>query len=64
MLHSTVIGVDLAKNAIQVCVVARQQVLSNKEMTPSQFATWLVKTKPSTVVFEVKITGHPIYLVD
>ncbi|BEU02402.1 IS110 family transposase [Agarivorans sp. OAG1] len=58
MLHTTVIGVDLAKDAIQVCVVARQQVLSNKEMTPSQFATWLVKTKPSTVVFEACSTSN------
>ena len=35
-MKSTIIGVDLAKNIIQVCVVKH-----NKEMTPYEFSHWL-----------------------
>ncbi|WP_296055349.1 IS110 family transposase [uncultured Amphritea sp.] len=51
-MNISIAGVDLAKKVIQICVVKRNTVLSNKEMTPSQFEEWLAKSKPMTVVFE------------
>ena len=36
-MHSTRVGVDLAKDVIQVCVFKRNKVQSNIEMTPDEF---------------------------
>ena len=47
MRNSNTIGVDLAKNVIQVSVVtpANKQI-SNKELTRIKFAEFLAKQKP------------------
>ncbi|MBN0988628.1 IS110 family RNA-guided transposase, partial [Amphritea pacifica] len=57
-MNISIAGVDLAKKVIQICVVKRNTVLSNKEMTPSQFEEWLAKSKPMTVVFEACATSN------
>jgi len=51
-MNNTIVGVDLAKNVIQVCIVKDNEVVSNKEIIPEQFMLWLLNTKPVTVVFE------------
>ncbi|WP_173670898.1 hypothetical protein [Vibrio mediterranei] len=40
-MRTTIIGVDLATKAIQVCVYLNSKVLSNKELTPQQFSEFL-----------------------
>ena len=53
------IGVDLAKNVIQVCVVsATNKQLANKELTRKKFAEFLIKHKPALVAFEACATAH------
>ncbi|MFA1563310.1 IS110 family RNA-guided transposase [Aliivibrio fischeri] len=51
-MKNTIIGVDLALKAIQVCVYANNKVQSNTEMTPKQFSAYLSTFLPSTVIFE------------
>lgn len=51
-MKKTIVGVDLAKKVIQVCVVKGTEIVSNDEMPSGQFASWLVKAKPAIVVFE------------
>ena len=51
-MYSTIVGVDLAKQVIQVCVVKHNKVLSNKEMIPSEFISWLANHSKAMVVFE------------
>jgi len=51
-MNNTIVGVDLAKNVIQVCLVKHNEVISNKEITPEQFMLWLINTKPVTIIFE------------
>ena len=56
--HNT-IGVDLAKNVIQVCVVSvTNKELLNKELTRKKFTEFLVKQKPALVAFEACATAH------
>ena len=57
-MNISIAGVDLAKKVIQVCVVKRNTVLSNKEMTPDQFKEWLAKSKSMAVVFEACSTSN------
>ena len=53
------IGIDLAKNVIQVCVVSpANKQLQNKELTRKKFAEFLIKQKPSLVAFEACATAH------
>ncbi|MEO2279177.1 IS110 family transposase [Pseudoalteromonas pernae] len=58
MNNTTVIGVDLAKDVLQVCVYANNQVRSNVEMTPQAFTSWLATQSPSTIVFEACATSN------
>ena len=51
-MHSTRVGVDLAKEVIQVCTLKHEKVESNQEMSRSQFTHWLANSKPCTIVFE------------
>lgn len=44
-MKSTIVGVDLAKNLIQVCVFTNNKVHSNTEMTPNGFTDWLANSK-------------------
>jgi transposase len=56
--HNT-IGVDLAKNVIQVCVVSSSnKELQNKELTRKKFSEFLVKQKSALVAFEACATAH------
>lgn len=52
------VGVDLAKEVIQVCIYTNKKVRSNVEMTHHEFLTWLFKTKPVIIVFEACGTSN------
>ena len=59
MKYSTTVGVDLAKNVIQVSVVSpRGKELLNRSLTRRKFAEFLGKQKPSLVAFEACATSH------
>lgn len=57
-MNNTRIGVDLAKDVIQVCVYKYNKVLSNTEMTPRDFSLWLINLKPVTIIFEACGTSN------
>ena len=52
------VGVDLAKEVIQVCIYTNQKVHSNKEMTHNDFLLWLFNTKPTHLIFEACGTSN------
>ena len=59
MSYSTTVGVDLAKNVIQISVVSdRGKELSNRSLTRKKFAEFLGKQKPSLVAYESCATAH------
>ena len=59
MRYSTTVGVDLAKNVIQVSVVSgRGHELSNRSLTRKKFAEFLSKQSRSLVAFEACSTAH------
>ena len=59
MRYSTTVGVDLAKNVIQISVISsRGKELSNRSLTRKKFADFLDKQKPSLVAFESCATAH------
>ena len=59
MRNSNTIGVDLAKNVIQIAVVSTSnKELLNKELSRVKFAEFLAKQKPSMVAFEACGTAH------
>lgn len=59
MSYSTTVGVDLAKNVIQVSVVSvRGKELLNRSLTRRNFAEFLCRQKPSLVAFEACATSH------
>ena len=58
MKNITTVGVDLAKEVIQVCVAVRGKTISNTEMTPQEFRCFLVKMKPCIIVFEACATSN------
>ncbi len=49
-MKNTIVGVDLAKDVIQVCVYTN--VRSNTEMTPSDLIDFLANSKSLTIIFE------------
>jgi transposase len=56
--HNT-IGVDLAKNVIQVCAVTpRYKQLHNKALSRKKFSEYLTKQKPGLVTLEACATAH------
>jgi len=57
-MKNTIVGVDLAKEVIQVCVYANKKVQSNSEMKHHEFCEWLFKTSNTTVVFEACGTSN------
>ncbi len=57
MKHS-ITGVDLAKDVVQVCVVRRNKVVFNKEMSISEFSAWLASSKAMIIVFEACATSN------
>ena len=59
MRYSTTVGVDLAKNVIQISVVnGRGKEMSNRSLSRKKFAEFLGKQKPSLVAFETCATAH------
>ena len=59
MRYSTTVGVDLAKNVIQVSVLSgRGKELLNRSFTRRKFAEFLGKQKPSLVAFESCASAH------
>ena len=59
MSHSTTVGVDLAKNVIQVSVISpRGKELLNRSLTRRKFAEFLGKQQPALVAFEACATAH------
>ena len=58
MNNSTIIGVDLAKDVFQVCVYTNNKVLSNNEMTPQAFTSWIANQTPTIVIFESCATSN------
>ncbi len=59
MSYSTTIGVDLAKNVIQISVVSsRGKERINRSLTRRKFAEFLGKQKPALVAFEACATSH------
>lgn len=59
MSYSTTVGVDLAKNVIQISVVSgRGKELFNRSLTRRKFAEFLGKQKHSVVAFESCATAH------
>ncbi len=59
MSYSTTVGVDLAKNVIQISVVSdRGKELSNRSLTRKKFAEFLGKQKRSLVAFESCASAH------
>ena len=57
-MENTIVGVDLAKDVIQVCVLTNKKVRSNTEMTPSEFIDFLVNAKSLTIIFEACGTSN------
>lgn len=51
-MKSTIVGVDLVKNVIQVCVCTNNKMHSNTEMTPNEFIDWLANCASITIAFE------------
>lgn len=59
MKQSNTIGVDLAKNVIQISEAApSNRELSNRELSRLKFAEFLAKQKPALVAFEACATAH------
>ena len=53
MQNSNVIGIDLAKNVIQVCRINKHgELLSNKAVSPNKLKVLLAKATPSLVAME------------
>lgn len=50
-MNNTIIGVDLAKHFIQLCVVTKNKLVSNTEITAQDFTAWLVQSQPAMIVF-------------
>lgn len=51
-MNNTIVGVDLAKDVIQICIIEENEVISNEEVTTVQFMLWLINRKPITIIFE------------
>ncbi len=47
-MENTIVGIDLAKDVIQVCVFTNKKVRSNTKMTPSDFTAFLANAKSLT----------------
>ncbi len=59
MSHLNTIGVDLAKNIIQVSLVSvLGKELRNTALTRTKFAEFLARQKQSLVAFEACATAH------
>ena len=57
-MNNTSVGVDLAKEVIQVCIFTNNKVRSNTEMPPKEFSLWLINAKPAIIIFEACGTSN------
>lgn len=58
-MKAKLVGIDLAKNVFQVCVIALNgSVLFNKKFSRNKFLEWLKDLEPTTVALEACGTGH------
>jgi hypothetical protein len=57
-MNNTRIGDNLAKDVINDCIYANNKVRSNEEMTPQEFALWLINAKPAIIIFEAFGTSN------
>ena len=59
MKNSNLIGIDLAKNVMQACVIDKHgELISNKAMSPNKLKEMLDKAKPSVVAMEGCGSAH------
>lgn len=59
MKHYNTVGVDLAKNVIQISVLSpSNKELQNKAFTRKKFSEFLAKQKPALVAFEACSSAH------
>ncbi|MBE3667226.1 hypothetical protein BOO35_19405 [Vibrio navarrensis] len=71
MLRTNVIGIDLAKNVLQVCHISRQgELLSNKAVSRQKLKELLAKSKPSLVALrsgpqflDMTLSGRSVLIV-
>jgi len=57
-MNNTIIGVDLAKHVLQICIVKSNKVVSNKEINAIEFSAWLAKTDNAVIIFESCATSN------
>lgn len=57
-MNNTIIGVDLAKHVLQICVVKTNKVISNKEINVNEFSAWLAKIDSTIIIFESCATSN------
>ena len=59
MLKSTIFGIDLAKNIIQVCQISKHgELVSNKAVSRQKLKEILAKAKPAVVAIEGYGSSH------
>ncbi|MFT6265712.1 MAG: transposase [Oleiphilaceae bacterium] len=53
MKNTNVIGIDLAKDVIQICKISKEdELIANKEMSPKKLKELLAKSSHSVVAME------------
>jgi hypothetical protein len=57
-MKNTTVGVDLAKEVIQVCIYTNNKVQSNTEMTHHEFLAGYLKVNP-----HLSYLNHVVYLI-
>jgi len=57
-MNNTTVGVDLAKDVIQLCTFSKGKIISNIEMSINDFIFWLINTKPCRIIFEACGTSN------
>ena len=57
-MNNTTVGVDLAKDVIQLCTFSQGKIISNIEMSINDFIFWLINTKPCRIIFEACGTSN------
>ncbi len=62
-MKKMIVGVDLAKNIIQVCVVKEAEIVSNDGISSEQFASWLALAKPAVIVIESCATSNYLNVI-
>jgi len=53
MINSNEIGIDLAKNILQICIINKHdEIQSNRAIKPSKLKETMAKLKPTIVAME------------